>query len=85
MLATDATLFVLAPSTHRPWVIASVHRYRIALMQCSAQQFHLTILLCSQGDEETARKAFIARQPMGRLGTAEEIAALCVYLGSDEV
>ena len=28
--------------------------------------------------------AFVARQPMGRLGTAEEIAALAVYLASDE-
>ena len=35
-------------------------------------------------DPEAARAAFIARQPMGRLGTVEEIAALCVYLGSDE-
>jgi 2-keto-3-deoxy-L-fuconate dehydrogenase len=35
-------------------------------------------------DPEAARKAFIARQPMGRLGTAEEIAALAVYLASDE-
>lgn len=34
----------------------------------------------AQGDYETARKAFIARQPMGRLGTAEEIADLAVYL-----
>ncbi len=31
-----------------------------------------------------ARKNFIARQPMGRLGTAEEIAELCVYLAADE-
>ncbi|MGL4813181.1 MAG: SDR family oxidoreductase [Beijerinckiaceae bacterium] len=30
------------------------------------------------------RQAFIDRQPMGRLGTAEEIAMLAVYLGSDE-
>ena len=30
------------------------------------------------------RDMFIARQPMGRLGTAEEIAALAVYLASDE-
>jgi len=36
------------------------------------------------GNEEEARKAFIARQPMGRLGTAEEIAALALYLASDE-
>ena len=35
-------------------------------------------------DPEEARKAFIARQPMGRLGTAEEIAAIAVHLGSDE-
>ena len=35
-------------------------------------------------DPEQARKDFIARQPMGRLGNAEEIAQLCVYLGSDE-
>jgi 2-keto-3-deoxy-L-fuconate dehydrogenase len=30
------------------------------------------------------RQLFVARQPMGRLGTAEEIAALAVYLASDE-
>lgn len=36
------------------------------------------------GDEAEARKAFIARQPMGRLGRAEEIAALALYLASDE-
>lgn len=35
-------------------------------------------------DPVEARKAFIARQPMGRLGTAEEIAAMCLYLASDE-
>ncbi|MSP49324.1 MAG: SDR family oxidoreductase [Alphaproteobacteria bacterium] len=38
----------------------------------------------ANADAVTARKAFIARQPMGRLGTAEEIAALAVYLASDE-
>jgi len=35
-------------------------------------------------DERAVRQAFIARQPMGRVGTAEEIAALAVYLGSEE-
>jgi 2-keto-3-deoxy-L-fuconate dehydrogenase len=34
--------------------------------------------------EADARKDFISRQPMGRIGTAEEIAALAVYLASEE-
>ncbi|HKS85515.1 MAG TPA: SDR family oxidoreductase [Pseudolabrys sp.] len=33
---------------------------------------------------EQVRKNFVARQPMGRLGTAEEVAALAVFLASDE-
>ena len=35
-------------------------------------------------DPAQARKDFIARQPLGRLGTAEEIASIAVYLASDE-
>ena len=35
-------------------------------------------------DPEAARKAFIARQPMGRLATAEELAPLITYLASAE-
>jgi 2-keto-3-deoxy-L-fuconate dehydrogenase len=35
------------------------------------------------GDYEAARKAFTARQPMGRIGTAEEIATIVLWLASD--
>ncbi len=40
--------------------------------------------LHAQGDYEKTRAEFVARQPMGRIGEAEEIAALVVYLASDE-
>ena len=36
------------------------------------------------GDYEAARESFVARQPMGRLGRPEEIAALALHLASDE-
>jgi 2-keto-3-deoxy-L-fuconate dehydrogenase len=38
----------------------------------------------ANADPEAARKAFIARQPMGRLAQAEEIAPVVVFLASDE-
>lgn len=40
--------------------------------------------IAAQGGSEAVRKAFIDRQPMGRLGRPEEVAALAVYLASDE-
>ena len=36
------------------------------------------------GDYDAARAAFVARQPMGRIGNPTEIAALVVHLASDE-
>jgi 2-keto-3-deoxy-L-fuconate dehydrogenase len=36
------------------------------------------------GSIDAARAAFVARQPMGRLGTPEEIAALAIYLSGDD-
>jgi 2-keto-3-deoxy-L-fuconate dehydrogenase len=40
--------------------------------------------MAAQGDVEKAYADFVARQPMGRLGRPEEVAALAVYLASDE-
>ena len=40
--------------------------------------------LRAMGDYEVAMKDFVARQPMGRLGRTDEIAALALYLASDD-
>lgn len=40
--------------------------------------------LRATGDYEQAMKDFVARQPMGRIGSAEEIASLALYLASDD-
>ena len=40
--------------------------------------------MTATGDYQKARAAFIARQPMGRLAEPDEIAALALYLASDE-
>lgn len=39
--------------------------------------------LRATGDYETAYKNFVARQPMGRMGSAREMAELALYLASD--
>ena len=40
--------------------------------------------IAAQGGTQAVRDAFVQRQPLGRLGTAEEIAQLALYLAGDE-
>lgn len=44
----------------------------------------IAVNAAAAGSMDAARAAFVARQPMGRLGTPEEIAGLAVYLASDQ-
>jgi 2-keto-3-deoxy-L-fuconate dehydrogenase len=40
--------------------------------------------VAAMGDAKAAMEKMVSRQPMGRLGLPEEVAALAVYLASDE-
>ncbi|MFK7994467.1 MAG: SDR family oxidoreductase [Granulosicoccus sp.] len=55
-----------------------------AIAPGTVQSPSLDLRIAAFDDPVEARKQFIARQPMGRLGTAQEIAAIGLYLASDE-
>ena len=55
-----------------------------AICPGTVQSPSLDARIAAFDDPVAARKAFIERQPLGRLGTPEEIAAVAVYLAGDE-
>ena len=79
---TKAAVIGLTKSVARDFVTTGVRCNAICPGTVESPSLHDR--LRATGDYEAAMKAFVARQPMGRIGRAEEIAALAVHLASDE-
>ncbi|GFE83439.1 NAD(P)-dependent oxidoreductase [Steroidobacter agaridevorans] len=79
---TKAAVIGLTKSVARDFISEGVRCNSIS--PGTVESPSLQARMAAQGDVEKARAAFIARQPMGRLGTPEEIAAVATLLASDE-
>lgn len=80
--ATKAAVIGLTKSVAADFVGRGIRCNAICPGTVETPSLHQRI--AARGDPQRALEAFIARQPQGRLGRPEEIAALVVYLASDE-
>lgn len=80
--ATKAAVIAMTKSVALDYVTKGVRANCICPGTVDSPSLHER--LRAMGDYEKAKAAFIARQPMGRIGRPEEVAALAVHLGSDE-
>jgi 2-keto-3-deoxy-L-fuconate dehydrogenase len=80
--ATKAAVIGLTKSVARDFIARGIRCN--AVCPGTVDTPSLETRIQAQADPVQARRDFIARQPMGRLGTAEEVADLCVYLATDE-
>ena len=80
--ATKAAVIGLTKSVAKDFIDKGIRANAICPGTVDTPSLHDR--LRATGDYEKAKKEFIARQKMGRLATADEIAALVVYLASDE-
>jgi 2-keto-3-deoxy-L-fuconate dehydrogenase len=81
-MATKAAVVGITKSTALDFVSRGIRCNAICPGTVDTPSLHER--MAATGDYQAARSAFIARQPMGRLGTPEEVAALALYLASDE-
>ena len=79
---TQAAVIGLTKSVAKDYVTSGVRCNAICPGTVASPSLHERV--AARGDYATAMQAFVDRQPMGRIGTADEIAALVVYLASDE-
>ena len=80
--ATKAAVIGLTKSIAADFVTKKIRCN--AICPGTVQSPSLDDRLAATGDYDKARQEFIARQPMGRIGDPKEIAALALYLASDE-
>ena len=80
--ATKAAIIGLTKSVAADFVTSGVRCNAICPGTVDTPSLHQR--LRASGDYDANLRAFIARQPMGRLGQPAEIAALALYLASDE-
>lgn len=79
---TKASVIAMTKSVAKDFVMQGIRANAICPGTVDSPSLHER--LRATGDYEGALSAFIARQPMGRIGTAQEVAALAVYLSSAE-
>ncbi|HUF86172.1 MAG TPA: SDR family oxidoreductase [Thermohalobaculum sp.] len=79
--ATKAAVIGLTKSVAKDYVTRGIRANAVCPGTVDTPSLHER--LSATGDYDAAHRAFTARQPMGRLAEAWEIAALVVYLASD--
>lgn len=84
--ATKAAVLGMTKSVAAEYIKSGIRCNAICPGTVESPSWHERVAALGEemGSYDAAMEAFVARQPMGRVATADEIAALVVYLASDE-